>query len=382
MWDVLKKTRDQPPSAYRLTPCPRHHDRRPRPPNRNPEPTQQRRDPTDEWEGIGFPRIPLAHLPTPLERLDRLGAHLGMEPGALWIKRDDATGLAGGGNKARKLEYLCADAKAQGCDTLVTGGGHQSNHVRMTAAAANRVGLACTVVIAGGQPEQPSGNVLLDELLGPAITWIGPATYYAIEAAIVDESERLTATGRHPYAIPVGGANAIGALGYVVAAQELRAQQRAHQGEVELVVVADGSGGTHAGLAAGFGDHALVLGIDVGARPDLDQQVPLKANEVATLAGLTPPAGHCRIDHDQIGIGYAAPTDACRHALELAARLEGIILDPVYTGKAMAGLIQARRDGRIGAATKTVFWHTGGMPALFARAYADWIRTGSILWTT
>ncbi|MDQ1394188.1 MAG: D-cysteine desulfhydrase [Acidimicrobiaceae bacterium] len=309
-----------------------------------------------------------------------------MEPGALSIKRDDATGLAGGGNKARKLEYLCADAQARGCDTLVTGGGHQSNHVRMTAAAANRVGLACTVVIAGAQPEQPSGNVLLDELLGPAIVWIGPATYYAIEAAIVHESERLTATGRRPYAIPVGGANAIGALGYVVAAEELRTQQRAQLGaqlaEVELVVVADGSGGTHAGLAAGFDDHALVLGIDVGARPDLDQQVPSKADEVAALAGLPPPAGHCQIDHDQIGMGYAAPTDACREALELAARLEGVILDPVYTGKAMAGLIQARRDGRIGASTTTVFWHTGGMPALFARAYADWIRTGSTLWTT
>jgi D-cysteine desulfhydrase family pyridoxal phosphate-dependent enzyme len=334
--------------------------------------------PTPEPGPFGFARIPLAHLPTPLEPLDRLGAHLGMEPGALLIKRDDATGLAGGGNKARKLEYLCADAQARGCDTLVTGGGHQSNHVRMTAAAANRVGLECTVVIAGDRPAHPSGNVVLDELLGPAIIWIGPADYYAIEAAIVEESDRLTAAGRHPYAIPVGGANAIGALGYVVAARELQTQAN----EIGLVVVADGSGGTHAGLAAGFGDHTLVLGIDVGARPDLDQQVPLKANEVAALAGLNPPTGSCQIDHDQIGPGYAAPTDACREALELAARLEGVILDPVYTGKAMAGLIRARRDGRIGASTTTVFWHTGGLPALFASAYADWVRTGSSLWTT
>jgi 1-aminocyclopropane-1-carboxylate deaminase/D-cysteine desulfhydrase-like pyridoxal-dependent ACC family enzyme len=145
----------------------------------------------------------------------------------------------------------------------------------------------------------------------------------------------------------------------------------------------DGSGGTHAGLSAGFGDHGVVLGVDVGARPDLDQQVPLKADdEVAALAGLSPPAGDCRIDHDQIGPGYAVPTDSCHQALELAARLEGVILDPVYTGKARAGLIQARRDGRIGAATRPVFWHTGGLPALFARAYADLVRTGTTLWKT
>src|ERR1700737_3780372 len=132
-------------------------------------------------------RLALAHLPTPLEQADRLGAALGLAPGALWVKRDDAPGLAGGGNKARKLEYLCADALAQGCDTLVTGGGHQSNHVRMTAAAANRVGVACTAAVPGSRPEQPTGNVLLDELLGPEIVWIGPADYYAIEAAIVSE---------------------------------------------------------------------------------------------------------------------------------------------------------------------------------------------------
>jgi D-cysteine desulfhydrase family pyridoxal phosphate-dependent enzyme len=314
-----------------------------------------------------------------VEPLDRLGAYLEMEPGRLLIKRDDATGLAGGGNKARKLEYLCADALARGCDTLVTGGGHQSNHVRMTAAAANRVGLACTVLLSDGRPEQPSGNVVLDELLGPEIVWMGPAGYGAIEAAILAEGDRLAEAGRRPYPIPVGGASAIGALGYVTAARELLGQGA----PPDLVVVADGSGGTHAGLAAGFGDHARVLGIDVGARPDLGEQVPKKAAEVAVLAGLAEPVGTCQIDQGRMGPGYAVATEAAREALELAARLEGIILDPVYTGKAMAGLIAARRQGRIGSTTQTVFWHTGGMPALFATAYASWVRDRPDgLWTT
>jgi D-cysteine desulfhydrase family pyridoxal phosphate-dependent enzyme len=323
---------------------------------------------------FGFPRLDLAHLPTPLERLDRLGAVLGMEPGTLLIKRDDVTGLAGGGNKARKLEYLCADALARRCDTLVTGGGHQSNHVRMTAAAANRIGLACTVVVSGGRPDPASGNVVLDELLGPEIVWLGEADYFAIEAAIVRESDRLEGDGRRPYPIAVGGATAVGALGYVVAAHEIRRQAADLDLDFDLVVVADGSGGTHAGLAAGFRDHRAVYGVDVGARPDLDEQVPRKAAQVAALAGLPEPAGACQIDHDLIGAGYAAATDACREALELTARLEGVVLDPVYTGKAMAALIRARRDGRVGPATRTVFWHTGGLPALFASAYGPWLR--------
>jgi D-cysteine desulfhydrase family pyridoxal phosphate-dependent enzyme len=318
------------------------------------------------------PRIPLAHLPTPLEPMDRLGEHLGMAPGALLVKRDDATGLAGGGNKARKLEYLCADALAQGCDVLVTGGGRQSNHVRMTAAAANKLGLACTVVLAGGRPGRSSGNVVLDELLRPEIVWVDDTGYYATEEAIGREAARLASEGRRPYLVPIGGASTVGALGYVAAAAELVAQ--AGGDGVDVVVVADGSGGTHAGLVAGLGDHDHVLGVDVGTRPDLDEQVPKKAAEVAALAGLEAPRGRCRIDHERYGAGYGDATPACREALDLAARFEGLILDPVYTGKAMAGLIAARRDGRIGPGTRTVFLHTGGMPALFASAYAEWIR--------
>jgi D-cysteine desulfhydrase len=198
--------------------------------------------------------------------------------------------------------------------------------------------------------------------------------YYAIEAAIDRTADRLAADGRRPYRMPIGGASPIGALGYVRAAAELREQADAAMGGVDVVVVAGGSGGTHAGLAAGLGDLGLVLGVDVGARPDLDTQVPAKAAEVAALAGLPAPHGRVRVDHDRVGGGYGAPTEECRQALLLAARTEGLILDPVYTGKAMAGLVAARGDGRIGPGARTVFVHTGGMPALFVDAYAGWGR--------
>ena len=313
-------------------------------------------------------RVPLAHLPTPIEPMDRLGAALGLAPGALWVKRDDCTGLAGGGNKARKLEYLCAEAIADGCDTLVTGGGRQSNHVRMTVAAANRLGLGCTVVLAGGRPSRPTGNVLLDHLLGADIVWVDDAGYYATETAIDDTCARLRADGRRPYAMPIGGASVTGALGYVAAADELVGQLP----DVDLVVTADGSGGTHAGLVAGLGDHERVLGVDVGTRPDLAERVPEKAAEIAARAGRPEPTGRLQLDRDRFGAGYGAPTDASREGLDLAARCEGLVLDPVYTGKAMAGLIAAARRGDL-AGRRIVFLHTGGMPALFANAYADWI---------
>jgi len=308
-------------------------------------------------------RVPLAHLPTPLEPMRRLAAHLDMDEDALWVKRDDATGLAGGGNKARKLEYLCEDAQVHGCDTLVTGGGRQSNHVRMTAAAANKLGLRCTIVLSSEQPSVPSGNVLLDELLAPEIVWVGALDYYAVEGAIDHTARRLIDEGRRPYAMPIGGASVTGALGYVRGAQELANQHPA----VEVVVTADGSGGTHAGLVAGLGSHERVLGVDVGARPDLDTQVPEKATETARLAGLPEPTGSVQIDHGRSGEGYGALTDDCRESLDL-------ILDPVYSGKAMAGLIAARKDGRIERQTNVVFLHTGGMPALFASSYAEWVR--------
>jgi D-cysteine desulfhydrase len=308
-------------------------------------------------------KVPLAHLPTPLEPMDRLGAALGFEPGALWVKRDDCTGLAGGGNKARKLEYLCAEALAQGCDTLVTGGGVQSNHARMTAAAANKLGMDCTIVLASDECP-PEGNVVLDVVLGADIVWAGPLGYRATEAAIEAAYARLAAAGRRPYLMPIGGATVVGARGYVDGADELAGQLP----DLDLVVLAGGSGGTQAGLVAGLGDHAKVLGVDVGARRDLAEAVTLKAVDVAALTGRPEPRGVVQVDGSRVGEGYGVPTEDGQRAIELTARREGLILDPVYTGKAMAGLIAARREDRIPADQLVVFLHTGGMPALFARA--------------
>ena len=325
-------------------------------------------------------RLSLAVLPSPLEPADRLGAALGMEPGALWVKRDDVTGLGAGGNKARKLEYLCADALDEGADVLVTGGGPQSNHVRITAAAANHLGLDCAVVMAGPRPEVSTGNVLLIEILGADLTWTGyreGMDYEEIEAAIDETADRLAAAGRRPYRMPIGGATAVGALGYVRAAAELQEQAAALFGDIDLVVTAAGSGGTHAGLAAGLGDLDMVLGVDVGARRDLATAVPAKAAEAAALAGLPAPAGTVRVDHGRVGRGYGAPTEECRQAVRLAARSEGLLLDPVYTGKALAGLVAARAAGTVGPGTRTVFLHTGGLPALFAGPYAGWGRDGA-----
>ncbi len=328
-------------------------------------------------------RLPLVSLPTPFEPLPRMAAALAMAPGTLWVKRDDVTGLGGGGNKARKLEYLAADAIARGCDVLVTGGGQQSNHVRMTAAAANRLGLACVIVVPGAAPATPTGNVLLDELFGPDVVRLeteaaGGLDYYAVEAAIVATADRLRAEGRRPYAIPVGGASAVGALGYVAAAVELLRQAVDATGaEPDIVVVADGSAGTHAGLAVGIGDHGRVLGVDVGARPDVADVLPAKSAEVAALARRPEPLGPPVVDPGQVGRRYADLTDACRDAIVLAARTEALLLDPVYTGKAMAGLIAARADGRIGPTTRTVFLHTGGSPALFAAGVGDWLAAAT-----
>lgn len=318
-------------------------------------------------------RLPLLSVrPTPLEPMDRLADALGLPAGVLFVKRDDLTGVGGGGNKARKLEYLAADALAQGCDVLVTGGGRQSNHVRITAAVANRLGLDCTVVITGGAPSVPTGNVVLDMLLGADIVWSDASDYYATEAEIEAVCAQLEAQGRRPYRMPIGGASTVGALGYVSCAEEIREQLP----EVTLVITADGSGGTHAGLVAGFGDHAKVIGVDVGTRPDLVDRVPEKAAETASLAGLASPAGEVQLDVDRFGDGYAVPTADGLEALRLAARTEGLLLDPVYTGKAMAGLIHLARAGRLTVDDRVVFLHTGGLPALFARAYAEWVRDG------
>ena len=318
-------------------------------------------------------RVPLAQLPTSLEPMARFGEWLG-GPQVL-VKRDDLTGLALGGNKARKLEYLCAEAIEQGCDTLVTGGGHQSNHVRMTAAAANRLGLECHLAMGSHEPRVYSGNLVLDAVLGATLHFTGAQSYYETEAAIEKLAAELSAEGKQPFAIPIGGASVTGAASYVAAADELADQLRdAGTGPVDWVVVADGSGGTHAGLVAGLGGRARVLGVDVGTRPDLDEVVPRLAAEAAARTGRAAPDGEVVVDHDYFGEGYGAVTEEAREAIRQVARLEGVVLDPVYTGKAMAGLIGWVRAGRITDAHTVVFLHTGGAVALFAKQYAETFR--------
>jgi D-cysteine desulfhydrase family pyridoxal phosphate-dependent enzyme len=301
----------------------------------------------------------LAHIPTPVDEAPRLSEALGI---SLCVKRDDLTGLAMGGNKARKLTRLVADAIDRGCDVLVTGGGVQSNHVRQTAGAAARLGLDAHVVLGAARADDlhaPAGNVLLDALFGASIECIATGEYDDVEQAIVDAAARLRAAGRNPYAIPVGGASPPGVAAYVDAAHELRSQRS----DVDVVFVADGSGGTHAGLLTGFGtDGPRVVGVDVGARPELARAISRMADH-----GATP-----ELDADHIGPGYGTPDERTIAALRLAARTEALVLDPVYTAKAMAALMSWAREGRLAAATSVCFWHTGGQPALFVPKYAPW----------
>lgn len=320
------------------------------------------------------PKIPLAQLPTPLEPLDRLADWLGGP--RILVKRDDQTGLALGGNKARKLEYLCAEAIEAGADVLVTGGGHQSNHVRMTAAAANRLGLAAHLVLGGERPAAMSGNLLLDRLLGATVEFSGAEEYYEVEAAIEDAASRLGAAGRRPFVLPIGGASVTGALAYVEAADELMKQAGDAGLTVDRIFVADGSGGTHAGLLAGLPAGVHMIGVDVGTRPDLDAYVPKRAAEVADVAGRPAPPTQAVVDHDHFGKGYGSLTPECTEALRTTARRCGLLLDPVYTGKAMAALFTWVRGGRVGEDETVVFWHTGGTPALFARHYEERLAAG------
>jgi 1-aminocyclopropane-1-carboxylate deaminase/D-cysteine desulfhydrase-like pyridoxal-dependent ACC family enzyme len=247
----------------------------------------------------------------------------------------------------------------------------------MTAAAANRLGLECHLALAGSSTDPPTGNLLLDRLLGAHLHPTGARAYYEIESSIEAVADEVRSAGRRPYAIPVGGASVTGALGYVDAARELAGQLTE---PVDWIVVADGSGGTHAGLLAGLDassttSSSRILGVDVGTRPDLDEQVPLLAAATAAAADLPPPSGEVHIDRTRFGAGYGKPTPECLEALRAVARLEGLILDPVYTGKAMGGLIGWIREGRFTDRHTVLFWHTGGAPALFAGSFADWLST-------
>jgi D-cysteine desulfhydrase len=301
--------------------------------------------------------------------MDRLGAAIGFREGALWIKRDDLTGLAGGGNKARKLEYIVGDAMAAGCDVLLTGGAAQSNHVRMTAAAARIAGMECVAVMGGEPREVLDGNLLLDRVLGAELVWAGTYDAELLETTMAETCMRLTSEGRQPYEIPLGGASDVGTLGYVAAAGEIMAQ--APMGSI--LYTATGSGGTQAGLVVGFGNHERVRGVDVGAIPDVADRIASLIAATSSLAGRPLPDGHVQLDTAHVGDGYGVPTDGAREAIELCATLEGVLLDPVYSAKAMAALIADRRSGRLPAGQLTVFVHTGGLPSLFADRFRAWL---------
>ena len=313
----------------------------------------------------------LAHLPTPLEPADRLGRALGLDAGRLWVKRDDLTGLATGGNKARKLELLVAAAQAEGCDVLVTAGGPQSNHARMTAAAAARAGLGCILAFNADAPARSEGNQLLDAVLGAERRFVGPLAMDDLNGVVDRIAEDVRAAGRRPYVIPVGGSSPLGASAYVEGANEI-VDDLGH--DDVLVVTATGSGGTHAGLAARLG-HERVVGVDVGALAEPAAIVHRLSIDVAVLSGLPVPTGRPWLLRDQIGAGYGAPTEGCRNAIRLAARSEGLILDPVYSGKALAGLMSLE-PGVLRART-IVFLATGGVPALFMSRYEPWLTEGN-----
>lgn len=317
-----------------------------------------------------FPRVRLAHLPTPLERLPRLSEALGIE---LWIKRDDCTGLAGGGNKTRKLEFLLGEAFEQEADTLVTQGAVQSNHVRQTAAAAAAHGLDCEIILEArtgstAHDYLANGNVLLDRLFGAGLRTVPGGRDMVAE--LETTAAEVRARGGKPYIIPGGGSNAVGALGYVDCAREIVVQADELDLRIDRIVTATGSAGTHAGLVAGLavmGADIPVLGIGVRAPKDRQEANVFKlAEETAALLGHAGRVSRDQVvaDCDYVGEGYGLVDQGVIDALKLAARTDGIVLDPVYSAKAMKGLIALARAGRFKGET-VVFLHTGGAQGLF-----------------
>ncbi|MDH3332787.1 MAG: D-cysteine desulfhydrase [Gammaproteobacteria bacterium] len=324
----------------------------------------------------GFPRVQLAHLPTPLEILPRLSEALGGPE--IWVKRDDCTGLATGGNKTRKLEFSMGEAQERGADTIITVGAVQSNHVRQTAAAACKLGMKCEVLLEHrvSDPSElyrNSGNVLLDRIFGARLREYAAGTDF--DVAMEEVAGEVRAAGGVPYIVPGGASNPVGALGYVGCGEELLQQCEEQDVHFDHIVTATGSAGTHAGLAVGLrgsGSDLPILGIGVNAPKDAQEDKVYKlAVETAEL--VEKPGCVARediiADCNYIGPGYGQPTKAMNEAVLLLARTEGLLFDPVYSGKALAGMIDYVRRGRFDNAQRIVFLHTGGAAGLFA--YAD-----------
>jgi D-cysteine desulfhydrase len=301
--------------------------------------------------------VVLGTWPTPLEPAPRLAQAIGLRADDLWIKRDDLTGLGGGGNKVRKLEWICGAALADGADTLVTCGARQSNHARLTAAAGARLGFDVVLVLADTNVGSDNGNVALDGLLGASVVWAGDVAHEALESVASSIMGDLRDRGARPVFIPYGGSSALGAQGYVEGGREILTQMP----ELTTVVTAVGSGGTMAGLVHALGAHR-VLGVDTGA---LAHPAETVAELVASLAGAPSALEELRLRADHVGAGYGELTEAVLSALLVAARAEGLILDPIYTGRALAGLVSAVVDGQIKPGEHTVLLHTGGLPGLF-----------------
>lgn len=316
-----------------------------------------------------LPHARLAQLPTPLAPLPRLSAALGGPQ--IWVKRDDQTGLAAGGNKTRKLEFLVGAALAQGADTLLTAGAAQSNHCAQTAAAAARYGLRCGLVLRGQPPAQFSGNLILDQLFGADLIWAGDRPR---EDVLAEAEAAARAAGHRPYAFPIGGSTPVGAAGYALAMVELAEQSAALGVRFDRLVFASSSGGTHAGLVVGAsltGFAGQVLGISIDhSVAELQTHVSDLATQTAALLHRPETYTPAQISAtaDYLGGGYAVIGDAEREALRLFAQTDGLVLDPVYTGRAAAGLIDLIRTGAFARDETVLFWHTGGTAALYAYA--------------
>ena len=319
-----------------------------------------------------LPRLKLAQLPTPLQDLSRLGQRL--QGPKLLIKRDDQTGLALGGNKTRKLEFLIADALKKKADTVITAGAPQSNHCRQTAAAAAHVGIGCDLVLGGSVPKIPNGNVLLDLFCGANLHW---TTRERRNTKMEEVAELLVSQNRTPYIIPVGGSNGLGALGYVQAMLELKNQLSKGKHKVDTIVFATSSGGTQAGMVVGArlaGFEGKILGISIDQGPFQEPPYPRELAAIANESARLTNSQHefweddFLVNYDYLGQGYGVVGNLERESIKLTACTEGLLLDPVYTGRAMGGLIDLIKRGFFSRKDTVLYWHTGGAPALFAYA--------------
>ncbi len=315
-----------------------------------------------------IPRLNFAHLPTPIEELPRLTAALGGP--RILVKRDDQTGLAFGGNKTRKLEFLVAEAREQGADTLISAGAIQSNHCRQTVAAAARFGFGCTLILTGERPIQPTANFLLDQLFGAEIVTVSDRKDR--DRVLQQTFDKAVAAGRKPYLVPYGGSSVTGAMGYTFAMEELMKQNV----NADWIVFGTSSGGTHAGIALGqrvFGFKGKALGISIDESvADLKKNISALATRASEKLGerIEFTGDDVLANDDYCQAGYGVFGDGEREAIKLFAGTEGLLLDPVYTGRAAAGMIDLIRKGHFKMGETILFWHTGGQPALFADKYS------------